>query len=330
MATADQLEKARTNINDILSVSVSDLISSPRWGTINFEDVRRHLELIRGLAVHLSELPIEIVPDNAFGQILDALVNCRGLVQRINGFDLARSRDVGGDRNNMASEARSYSDQLLTTSEHWIPFLAYQKGDVQKNIQELSSSVTNAKKILDDATVDVEVKKKQVDDIIAAAREASGRAGVAVFTKDFADQATTLKADAKNWLQATAALAGITVVAAVVSAFVPLPKDATNVTALHFMTSKLVALLVLLTATIWCGRIYKATLHQASLNQHRAHALTTFQAFVKAASDDSTKDAVLLETTRSIFSAGSSGYLDGAESSVDTTKVLEIFKNKPA
>jgi len=86
-------------------------------------------------------------------------------------------------------------------------------------------------------------------------------------------------------------------------------------------------LLVLLTATVWCGRIYKALKHQITVNRHRANSLKTFQAFVKAASDDATRNAVLLETTRSIFTNSPSGYLEGSDSASDTnTKVLEIVK----
>ncbi|MFZ1547427.1 MAG: hypothetical protein WAT12_10065, partial [Candidatus Nitrotoga sp.] len=79
--------------------------------------------------------------------------------------------------------------------------------------------------------------------------------------------------------------------------------------------------------TIWCGRIYKALKHQSTVNKHRANALKTFQAFVKAASNDNTRDAVLIETTRSIFASSPSGYLDTTDTPSDpSTKVLEIIK----
>ena len=75
--------------------------------------------------------------------------------------------------------------------------------------------------------------------------------------------------------------------------------------------------------------MYKAAKHQAAVNRHRGNALKTFQAFVKATNDDSTRDAVLLETTRSIFALTNTGYLDtGGEGSSDgAVKVLEIVKS---
>lgn len=148
------------------------------------------------------------------------------------------------------------------------------------------------------------------------------------FTSDFAREASDLEIAAKNWLIATGILAVATIVAALIPIFFPLGKDATNVQIVQYMTSKLVILAVFLTTTIWCGRIYKATKHQVATNSHRANALKTFQAFVKAASDDPTRNAVLLETTRSIFAIAPSGYLQTIDTLSDSgTKVLEIIKS---
>lgn len=49
---------------------------------------------------------------------------------------------------------------------------------------------------------------------------------------------------------------------------------------------------------------------------------------MNATSDESTKNAVLLETTRSIFAIGSTGYLDPTEAGSDSgMKIMEIIKN---
>jgi hypothetical protein len=49
---------------------------------------------------------------------------------------------------------------------------------------------------------------------------------------------------------------------------------------------------------------------------------------VKATDDTATRNAVLLETTRSIFAIAPSGYLESGDSSADTgSKVLEIVKS---
>lgn len=81
------------------------------------------------------------------------------------------------------------------------------------------------------------------------------------------------------------------------------------------------------TATIWCGRLYKALRHQSAINKHRANALRTFQTFTMAASDDETHNAVLMETTKSIFLLIPSGYLDNESTSGNGLTVVEVVQH---
>ena len=90
---------------------------------------------------------------------------------------------------------------------------------------------------------------------------------------------------------------------------------------------RIVILGLLFTGTIWCGRMYKTNKHQESINKHRANALQTFQAFVEATIDPAVRDAVLMETTRSIFTITPSGYLGEPDNRSETgSKVVEVIK----
>ena len=109
---------------------------------------------------------------------------------------------------------------------------------------------------------------------------------------------------------ATGSLGVLTLLAAIATWWIGLNTDREGFSLLHAFGGKIAILVVFFTATLWSGRVYRALMHQATLNRHRALGLQTFQAFSAAASDDASKDAVLIETTRSIFSAGSTGYLD--------------------
>jgi len=93
------------------------------------------------------------------------------------------------------------------------------------------------------------------------------------------------------------------------------------------VASKFIILSILLTASLWCGKIYKALMHQSAVNKHRALSLQTFQAFSAAASDTQTKDAVLIETTPSIFSQCVTGYVDAASAADSDARVIEIVKS---
>lgn len=177
------------------------------------------------------------------------------------------------------------------------------------------------------AKAEIEIKAKEIDDIITKAREASAGAGAAVFTRDFNGEATKLSDKATKWLIAAAALGLATLVVAVLTWFwTHAGLDSGQIW--QKVASKFIALSILLTATLWCGRVYKALMHQSAMNRHRALSLQTFQAFTAAASDIQTKDAVLLEATRSIFAQGITGYVDSASSSADSeARIIEIVKS---
>ena len=191
----------------------------------------------------------------------------------------------------------------------------------------MATEELRAKGMLGQAETDTKKASLDIESIIRAAREASASAGVGVFTSDFAAQSSVFETQATTWLKWTMGLAAATLVLSIASFWFPLHSDATAAQIIQYLTSKVVVLGVLLATTVWCGRIYKATKHQASTNNHRANALKTFQAFIKATDDEGTRNAVLLETTRSIFAHGTTGYLDGSDVGADQgSKVLEMVK----
>jgi hypothetical protein len=327
MATQEQVDKIIALANGLIETPIDKLVSNVNWGTINFEAARTDLNLLFNLCNHIIALPISILPNSVADAFSASITQAGQTIQLIRTFDI-ESASPTGQRDQIIAQVKQFAEHLLVTTQSWIHFLAYQKGDIQKNIDALSQAVKDANKILDGSKKEVAEKSDQITEIVTAAREASASAGVGVFTRDFEGQATSLEGVAKRWLWATIGLAVVTLIAAFASFFFPIAKDASNAQIVQYMTSKLVVLLVLITATVWCGRIYKALKHQVTVNSHRANSLKTFQAFVKAASDDNTRDAVLLETTRSIFSFSPSGYLESNDASPDTTtKVLEIFKS---
>jgi hypothetical protein len=84
---------------------------------------------------------------------------------------------------------------------------------------------------------------------------------------------------------------------------------------------------MLVTASVWCGKNYRILQHLATLNKHRSLSIRTLQAFVAAASDEQTKNAVLLEANRAVFSSGGTGYLDGSSDKESPITIIELAKN---
>ena len=74
------------------------------------------------------------------------------------------------------------------------------------------------------------------------------------------------------------------------------------------------------------ARMFRVERHLQVTNRHRYRALSTFEAFAANARDDSAKDAILLETTRAIFSAGVTGLVGSDGESASTTTLLEVLR----
>ena len=173
--------------------------------------------------------------------------------------------------------------------------------------------------------------KSELESIVESARKAAGTIGVAKFSVIFEKESAEHERVAKTWLNRTF---GVLILLVIVGfLFVVLTycfgQSLTETPALIQLTvAKLLILTVLFYALNLCSKNYKAHKHNSLLNKHRQNALDTFEAFVKSAGDDNqTKNAVLLETTRTIFSNQQTGYLSGENEVEMPSRIIEIIKS---
>jgi len=325
MASETYIKQLKNVIDACIEKPIDDLVSSPNWGTINFEEAKPELEKFFSILNHLKMLPVDLLPDQAIITIIEQCKPVYTIVEAIKKFTLEQANPLE-QRNSLVTQLKPYIDAFYTNTHIWIPFLAYQRGDIQRNIQELNKTVAESSKLLTAAKADVMKKQGEIDQIITAAREASATVGVGHFTADFLAEATDKGVSAKKWLIATGVVAGFTLVAAGASMFYHPSLETSQL--IQMTSSKLILLGLLFTATVWCGKLYKAAKHLEAVNKHRSNALKTFQAFTNAANDTAMKDAVLMETTKSIFALMPTGYLDGEGNHSDSgVKIVEVVKN---
>jgi hypothetical protein len=133
----------------------------------------------------------------------------------------------------------------------------------------------------------------------------------------------------KKWLTGTCWLAAATLVyALVVGAYYIFAAPQLNASqAVQLGIAKLFIFSVMYFATLWSAKMFKSHWHNYVVNKHRQNALSTFETFVKAASDDQTKNAVLVQATQSIFSQVHSGFVPAEPDSGSTPQVLEIVRS---
>lgn len=324
MATEDAVKTFREKVSEGLAFREKSLESRSEWGSITFKKASPDMKRIFEILAHLSVLPVEYLTDAAVPQIQSEIDHVITIFDRIDKFNIEQQNPTQ-IRDQIINEIHARTDQLYTVTSPWIPFLAYQKGDIAQNIEKLTLSVTQAQTLVDGAKETIEKRQGEIEHIITKAREASAAAGAAIFTQDFLNEANALEGRAGKWLKATAGLAMSTLLFAAVMWLWP-TQDIETPVILQKFGGKLAILVVLFTATLWCGRNYKALMHLSTVNRHRALSIQTLQAFAHAASDDATKDAVLMEATRAIFGSVPTGYLDGRGGMNQDLKIIEVAK----
>ncbi len=221
---------------------------------------------------------------------------------------------------NACSEIQGAFESLFNLAAPWIAYYGYshsKTGQASKAVEQLEKRVGDSERLY-----------QKITRIVSAAQAASATIGIGHFAARFKIQARLLEKEAKWWLIATVTLACSSILAALAFyCLLPLSAQPGLPEVINVLTTKALVLALLVSATLWCGRIFKATKHQAAINWHRANALRSFQTFVNATDDPAVRDGVLTEASRSIFSLTASGYLDSADSNtLSAGKAVDLVK----
>ena len=327
MATEKIINALKKELPSLAAYEEIELINRQQdWGSINFEKARADIDSILDITRDLLNLPLQYLTDTAAQQIAEHIPSVVEHLAEINKFSLEEG-DPAARRDQLCHRLHHYVEAFNAVASPSIPYLAYKRGDVAENIAKLNQTVNDAEKILAGAKTSLGDGKDEIDGIIKAAREAAASTGVATFTEEFHDEASTLGTRSKNWLIATAVFAILTIGAAIGSYFWPeVSTGADGWETLRNVASKVAIIAVLFTGTIWCGRIYRALVHQATVNKHRALSLKTFQAFVKAAEDPYVRDAVLMAATKTVFDSVPTGLVEYESSQNQGVNFVEFGK----
>jgi hypothetical protein len=175
--------------------------------------------------------------------------------------------------------------------------------------------------------------KSDADAILESLRTVASEVGITKYATIFGNEAG--KQGRQSWWWATGALifGGVAAICTLfffephIRSLVDAEKPLSNGIIVSLAVSRAILISLLYLAVVWCIRNFSAARHNAVVNRHRQNALSTFEAFVKAAEGDpQTKNAVLLQATQSIFAPQASGYLKGENDGPAASPVIEIVR----
>ena len=193
------------------------------------------------------------------------------------------------------------------------------RDDKQANLSEkIKVASEDAVNTLNETKEYVQHTRDEIESVLQVARTQSGKAGAAVFTREFEAEAKAAKTRSVCWLIPTGILALAALVLSILfmfGLFIGVPTNSESESAMsmfelvYAIGGRVISISVLFYAAIWSGRVALANMHLSSVNKHRAISLVTLQAFQEAVDDHAARDAVVLEAARAVYENVPSGYI---------------------
>ncbi len=316
----EAVSNLKESLSNLITYDAEDMYTRAEWGSkLTFEPYKEDFDRTFNLAKIFINLPFHLLPDAQLNQIKAPVSLAVDHFTEINELDISTVNNAQQTVQTLGEQVKTHADSITVQVAPWISYLAYQNGDVAKNLTELESAISVAETTINEAKGRVDTEEKAIKRIVQQAQDFAGDKGVTIFTEQFDNAASDNGTEAGKWLNAT--MGAFTVTILTIVAFMFTSKD---VTTWFEWASRAALIAVLVTGAIWCGKTYRILRHQQTTNQHKANGLKSFLLFRDAAdNDEATRNAVLLETTRSIFSSNLSGFIP--ESSVKANSGIQVI-----
>ena len=334
MATLDQEKQIREtlnkNLDTLLGISIDSLIRRDEFGaSLNFEEGKQYFERVLKLFKDIKETNLDGISFEALNQINNQVAVAIGDFKNIREFSIEKyPNNTKATRDQFINTIRDRYDEFYKILT---PHIAYgiRKGtDFGALESQARGTLEELKEFRTKITEEQNKSKKEAESILDSMRKAAAEAGVSQHAIYFKEEADDHKIKSEAWLKATYLMAIGTIVyaigATILYFIIQQSLDFNHM--IQLAVAKILIFTVLYYATIWCGKNYRAYLHNFIANKHRQNSLSTFQAFVKATEDESTKNAVLLRATESIFNIGQTGFVSNETDSSGSPQILEIIR----
>lgn len=334
MATREEEAAARQGLEDtldtLLEIDPESLVREDELGqAFSFKDglpvFRRTLELFEELAeCDFTDLPHSTL-EQLNGQAEDALKR----LQAIKEFDPASTdQPPGSERDSLIEQLQNRWDTYHKTVMPVVGYLQRRGMDFDALERQARGTLSE----LEDAQQEFEKRKDHalvdINEALEKVREAAAEAGVSQQAIYFGEEAESHENASWWWLGSAAAFGAATLLYTwkmLEPRLLALVGEASASGIVSAAIPRLVIVSILTFGIIWSARNFARNRHNMVVNRHRRNALSTFETFVKASSDPQTKDAVLIQATRSIFAPQPSGYSSAQQEPRQGNQIVEIL-----
>lgn len=333
-----EFERRRARLKQTITGYVSEGVEAfvrPDLGPhMAFEPLRGSIAAILTVSQGLLNAPLEALPFHVFRMAETAYSHLEGRLSELKAFDVVA---LSNQNVNIMQHHLNVSTNLEHGDAAFWEQITPVLGFIGAQRLENDPTAATARSLLrhaEEAVAKATAAGETIDQIVGAAREASIQAGVSKHAALFAAEADRQEQVAKRWLVWTGIFTLLTLLAAGLNLLAHIngwenpPGVAVDAGRLDLglVLAKVFAFSILLSAIVWCGRIYKAAKHNAVVNRHRQNALSTFQSFVEGGTDDQTRNAVLLQAAQSVFAPQISGFVTGEPDAAGPAQLIEMVR----
>jgi hypothetical protein len=334
MVNDEVLSKYIFAIDQAANLDLDRMLSRSELGNMNFASmIRVAKDAQNAIRLLLAAIPEDISPE-LIKNVHERSNAFRETLQNAFYFDI-RTHNLIDAHATLVHEINRTAIDLFDIASPLAAFFAAENRNIPGLAEKLNSqqatfteTIQSIKQKAEGERMALEGLRREAGAIIEQARSVAGQAGVGQFSTEFESHASAMEQAAGRWLLISAGSFTATLAVASITIYLSYSEGYTPIQIAQATTGKVLIVGLLATATFWCSRIYRSNKHQAAISRHRALALKTFLAFTKSASDSQTKDAVLLETTRSIFAHSNPGYFPDADGGGhDPARIIELFRS---
>lgn len=323
----EELRRSITQKNTLIAEMNIENYLRNDIGIYGFQEIESTLLQIKTLAMKFGNCNLEDIPRKRLDRINNILNNIHNILRHFIDYD--RDKPQHGTKESLIENLAMYHNDFFNDVVELITYSELDNGKTQ----DLEKSALNILESLKFMQNEVLQKKsetyKEAENLLKGLREISAESGVTKHSEIFAKEAISHNTSAKNWLAGIFLFIIISIIIAYCSFKLLMPSEP-NPSVYQIIQYTLVKILIfaiLYYLLMLFIKNYNAHRHNCIVNKHKQNALSTFQTFVNSTKDQEIKNAVLIQTTQSIFANQVSGYIKNEIEEANPNKIIEIIRS---
>lgn len=320
-------KKIAKQLSEIRELKDIDLIKENELGALSFKSDSDFLNEILDLFLKTNGVDFFNIPYSFCVNFNNQLESAIVYFNSIKNFNI-NQQNPSASKDSIINNLRSNYDSYYSKTLPILSLIELKQGGYHEKVNAVNDILSDLEAERKDSTNKINKYIEEVKEIVENTKNASLKVAVSNFSSIFLSESGIHKEEAKYWLgNVIKVLIVIGIVGIISLSYIIFGNELDNSKAIQIGISKAILLTCLFYLLNICNKNYKSHKHNEIINKHRYNALNTFETFVKSSNDEQTKNAVLLEATRTIFCSPQTGYLNNENESDVSTKIIEIFKD---